>query len=104
MCRRSSEYPPPRTESLVANPCVGEVRSTSPPRPEPLVANPSVGEVSSPSPPKTNCLVANPGDNVMVGNSERVPILEMSVKSGVRTRNQKLRGHSERVSLSPAIS
>lgn len=87
MCRRRLEYPPPRTESLVANPCVGEVRSTSPPRPEPLVANPSAGEVLSPSPPRSNCLVANPGNDVMAGNSERVPLLEVSVKSGVRTRN-----------------
>ena len=43
------------------------------------------------------------GDSVHAGNSESVPLLGVPTKSGVRTRSQKQRGRTGRVSPSPAI-
>jgi hypothetical protein len=78
--------------------CAGEVRHTSPSRTELLVANPCAGEVQ-----RTDLLVAHTGDSVPAGNSESVPLLGVSTKSGVRTRSQKQRSHSGRVSPSLAL-
>jgi len=48
-------------------------------------------------------LGAYTGDSVHAGNSESVPLLGVPTKSGVRTRSQKQRGRTGRVSPSPAI-
>jgi hypothetical protein len=78
--------------------CAGEVRNTSPSRTELLMANPCAGEVQ-----RTDLLVPHIRDSVPAGNSESVPLLGVPTKSGVRTRSQKQRSHSGRVSPSPAL-
>jgi len=79
----------PKTDTLVATPCAGEVRGSSPSRTAPLVVYPRAGEAHNLSPPRTNSLVTNTGDVDMAGKSVNAPLLDVSVQCGVRTRNQK---------------
>jgi len=93
----------PRTDPLVATPCVGKVWGSSPTRTAPLVVHSCVGEAHDSSPSKTNLLATTFGETDIAGKSMNVPLLDVAVQCGVRTRNQKQRGHSGRVSPSPAI-
>lgn len=61
------------------------------------------GEVQCASPPRTESLVASPEDCAPARNSTSVPLLGVTAKSGVRSRNQRQRS-SGRASPSPAIS
>jgi hypothetical protein len=58
----------PKTDTLVATPCAGEVRGSSPSRTAPLVVYPRAGEAHNLSPPRTNSLVTNTGDVDMAVN------------------------------------
>jgi hypothetical protein len=91
-----------RTNPLMATPCAKEVRGFSPYLTEPLVVPPCAGEGHNPSTPRTNSLATNTGEADIAGKSVNAPILDVSIQCGVRTRNQKQRGRSGRVSPSPA--
>nr|TKS10924.1 hypothetical protein D5086_0000078290 [Populus alba] len=90
-----------RTDPLVATPCAEEVQGSSPSRTEPLVLPHCAGEGHNPSTPRTNSLATNTGDADIAGKSVNSPILDVSVQSGVRTRNQKQRGRSAKDIVSP---
>lgn len=95
---------PSRPDPLVVPSCAGDVQVSSPPSVAPLVAHPSAEEARNPSPTRNNLVDVNPGNIAMAGNSEKAPSLDMSAKSGVRTRNQKNCAHSGRASPSPTLS
>ena len=95
---------PPRPDPLVVPSCTGDVRVSSHHSVESLVAHPSAGEARNPSPARNNLLDANPDNIAMAGNTARAPSLDVSAKSGVRTRNQKNRDRSGRASPSPTLS
>nr|TKS08428.1 hypothetical protein D5086_0000103090 [Populus alba] len=90
-----------KTDPLVATPCAEEVQGSSPSRTEPLVLPHCAGEGHNPSTPRTNSLATNTGDADIAGKSVNAPILDVSVQSGVRTRNQKQRGRSAKDIVSP---
>jgi len=90
--RPSSGAPP-----LVANSCAEEPRD-SPPSTEPLVLPAWAGEGRNPSPP--NPLAITTDDGNMADKPVSPPIVEVSVKSRVRNRNQKHSGRSGRTSPS----
>ncbi|KAL9363701.1 hypothetical protein Peur_041574 [Populus x canadensis] len=91
----------PRPDPLVATPCVGEDRGSSPTRIAPLVVAPCEGAAHTSS-SRSTILAPTTGDTVGVGNSVKAPLLEVATQCGVRTRNQRQRGRSGRVSPSPA--
>jgi hypothetical protein len=93
----------PSTDPLVATFCVGEVRGSSPTRTAPLVVHSCAIEAHNSSPSRTTTLATTTGDTVVVGNSVNVPLPDVAAQCGVRTRNQKQRDRSGRVSPSPAI-
>jgi hypothetical protein len=90
--RPSSGAPP-----LVANSCAEEPRD-SPPSTEPLVLPAWASEGRNPSPP--NPLAITTDDGNMADKPVSPPIVEVSVKSRVRNRNQKHSGRSGRTSPS----
>ena len=92
----------PRPDPLVATPCVGEDRGSSPTRTAPLAVPPCEGEAHNSSSSRPTILATTTGDTVVVGNSVKVPLLEVATQCGVRTRNQRQRGRSGRASPSPA--
>lgn len=89
-----------RDTALVSNPvnvppvCIGDVQ---PPPIAPLVVHSCDGEAHSSLPPATTT-----GDIVVVGNSVKVPLINVADQCGVRTRNQKQRSRSGRNFPPPA--
>ena len=92
---------PPRPDPLVVTSCVGKVQGPSPTPTTPLIVHSCDGEAHSSSPARTTILENTTGDSVVVDNSVKVPSIDVANQCGVRTRNQKQRSHSGRVSPSP---
>nr|TKR90321.1 hypothetical protein D5086_0000234360 [Populus alba] len=88
---------PPRPDSLIANSCVGNALDPPHAPTAPLIAHSCEGEAHNSLP-----LATTTGNTIGVGNSVKVPLIGEADQCGVRTRNQKQRSRSERVSPSPA--
>jgi len=93
--RTSSGAPP-----LEANSCAEEPRDSPPPSTEPLVLPAWAGEGRNPSPPNPLAITTDVVN--MADKPVSTPIVEVSVQSRVRNRNQKQSGRSGRTSPSIA--